>query len=55
MEVEGEYGWPGAECPGVRRLVDAMTKLEGIGQSPAVGRSSKRGSDPNLRSAGEQP
>lgn len=30
--VEGEYGCPGESCPGVQRLVVALTKLVGIGR-----------------------
>lgn len=31
--VEGEYGCPGAECPGVLRLVALFTAAIGIGRS----------------------
>lgn len=31
--VEGEYGCPGASCPGVQRLAAAFSRLEGIGKA----------------------
>lgn len=33
QQIEGEYGCPGATCPGVRRLVAAFTELEGVGRA----------------------
>lgn len=30
-EIEGEYGCPGASCPGVQRLILAMKGLIGVG------------------------
>jgi hypothetical protein len=33
VSIEGEYGCPGATCPGVQRLAVAFAALKGVGQS----------------------
>lgn len=32
--IEGEYGCPGATCPGVQRLVEKFRALKGVGMGP---------------------